>query len=87
MVIDGVEVSFQPQEDGTVAVSVLPEGRLIGRLRLTDDATSFRAETADGRVLQQASPWGGTVSAKYRTKDLAVRALLEAQGSPHRKQG
>ncbi len=78
MLIDGVEVSFRPREDRTVEVSVVPEGRLIGRLLLTDDSTSFRAETADGRVLQQPSPWGGTVSAKFRSRELAARALLEA---------
>lgn len=80
MLIDGVEVSFRSLEDGTVEVSVLPEGRLIGRLRLTDDATSFRAETADGRVLEQPSAWGGTVSARFRTRHLAARALLAAVG-------
>jgi hypothetical protein len=80
MVIDGVEVTFSPREDGTVVVSAAPEGRVLGKLRLSEDATFFRAETADGRVVDQPSPWGGRVSARFRTRELGARALLLAEG-------
>jgi len=80
MVIDGVEVTFSSREEGTVEVSVAPEGRVLGKLRLSEDATFFRAETADGRVVSQPSPWGGMVSARFRTRELGARALLEAEG-------
>jgi hypothetical protein len=75
--VDGTELEFVALEDGTLQVLAGPGRVEVGRLHPTEGATSFRAATPEGRFLQQPSPWGGPVTARFLTREIAARALLK----------
>jgi hypothetical protein len=74
IVVDGIEVSFDASSgDGFVAVA---EGRVIGRLELVRDSTELVAFRPSGEPLRTRSRWGGEITARFGSRELAVRSLL-----------
>jgi len=75
MNVDGVEVDFEPEGEQRLAVHA--DGRLIGHVVLVSDGRGLYAYRENGEAIQRASPWGGRVTTRFATRELAVRALLE----------
>lgn len=75
LVVDGVSVRFLPETEDTWSV-VGDDGEMLGRLVLTQDRSRFVAYRADGDAVTKASRWGGRVTARFGTRELATRALL-----------
>lgn len=84
--VDGIAIWFQPESDGLrVDVQSASGGlRPLGRLRTAPNGESYSAALASGTVLTRPSPWGGPVTARFQSRELAVRALLDAEGSANR---
>ena len=72
--IDGREVEFTELGDGHLKVQA--DGVDIGELAPVE-ARAFHAIDWAGERLTQPSPWGGAISTKFGTRELAARALLE----------
>jgi hypothetical protein len=75
MVIDGMEVTFEPSKEG--GWTALTGGRLIGRLLLVRGSTELVAFRPSGEPLRARSRWGGEITARFGSRELAVRALLK----------
>lgn len=82
LVIDGSRVRFVRSGDDSWRViasggeDVLVD---IGSLERVSDGSGFVARRLDGRALTIASRWGGAVTARYGSRELAARALLDAR--------
>lgn len=76
--IDGTEVRFMNAREDALEL-VTGDGKALGRLLFMREANAFRAETPDGRLLQQPSRWGGTVTARFGSRELGARALLDEE--------
>lgn len=82
--VEGVQVRFVRSDDGTWGVfTVAPReqastdrGIRAGSLELLDNGSGFLARRPDGSALMRPSPWGGEVSARFSSRELAARALL-----------
>ncbi len=74
LIIDGLEVSFESGEHGALRV-LTPEGE-IGRLELTASGAGFIARLSSGETLTKPSRWGGSVTARFGTRELGARALI-----------
>ena len=85
LTIDGVEVRFQKISDGALCVRLAASGEELGRLKKSQSMGHFEACTPDGRVLQMPSRWSGTINAVFGSRELAVRALLEAREEAAKK--
>lgn len=72
--IDGVEVEVS-RLDGN-RFRLVSNEREIGSLELVPGGTGFIARRVNGDNLKRPSPWGGEVTARFQTRELAVRALL-----------
>lgn len=72
LTIDGASVRFVPREDGRLQVTV--DDRDIGSIE--PNPSGFAAFSASGDALTRPSRWGGRVTARFGSKELAVRALL-----------
>jgi hypothetical protein len=77
LVVDGHSVRFLPESDGTWLVLTGENQRSVGRLVLAENGTRFIAYRPDGRALTKPSRWGGTVTARFGSRELAARALLQ----------
>lgn len=77
MNVDGVEIAFEPEDEDGSAVTVLADGRRLGRLELVEEGSGLVAYRENGQAVQRPSPWGGPVTARFQTRELAVRALLK----------
>lgn len=74
IVVDGVEVTFDASSgDG---LTVVADGRVLGRLELVRDSTEIVAFRTSGAPLRRRSRWGGEMTARFGSRELAVRALL-----------
>lgn len=75
LVVDGITVRFLPADGGRERVLV--EGSDIGSIETVEDGSGYVARGSDGEPVTRASQWGGRVTARFGTIELAVRALLE----------
>ena len=84
-VVDGAPVRFVRSGEGSWSVFSLRAGSdeavPIGSLELAEDGAGFVARRREGGVLTRPSPWGGPVTARFGSRDLAARALLDPGGS------
>jgi hypothetical protein len=76
LTIDGVEVEVRRDDPAVLELRHGPDLEPLGALELTGDGTAFVARTPRGDLLTQASPWGGPITARFRTRELGARALL-----------
>ena len=75
LVVDGTPVRFvRVDKDG---LRVLAGEVELGSLEAARGRPGYFARRSSGELLTRPSPWGGEVSARFGTKELAVRALLE----------
>lgn len=74
IVIDGLEVAFEPIGDGRFRL--LAGEREIGRVELVRDSTELVAFRPDGTPIRRASAFGGDVTARFSSREVAARALL-----------
>ena len=74
IVVDGTSVRFVSSAGG--ALRVLADERDVGSLDPVADGDGYTAQGADGEPLTRPSQWGGRVTARFGSKELAVRALL-----------
>lgn len=74
--IDGVDVTFEPLGDGRVRV--VADGREVGTLELVRDSTEFVARHPNGEPLRRWSSFGGEVTARFGSREVAARALLKS---------
>jgi hypothetical protein len=79
LTVDGVEVLFRKLADGSYSVQLAAIGEDLGNLQRSKQAGHFEAHTPDGRTIQMPSRWSGTINAVFGTRELAVRALLNAR--------
>ena len=80
LTIDGVEIGFQKLAKRHFSVQLVSNGKELGQLRRSATMTGhFEAITPDGSTIQTPSRWSGTVNAVFGTRELAVRALLNAR--------
>lgn len=75
MNVDGIEVRFEPTGEGRFAVTA--GGRLLGHVSLVSGGSGFHAHRASGEAIERPSPWGGRVTARFASRELAARVLLE----------
>ena len=75
IVIDGVEVSFEPVSEGVSRV--LAGEREIGRLELADDSSEMLAFRPGGEPIRTHSKWGGSIPARFGSREVAARALMK----------
>lgn len=75
MNVDGVEVGFEPDGEGRFAVHA--DGRFVGHVQLVEGGAGLFAYRENGEAMQRPSPWGGRVTARFSTRELAARALLQ----------
>lgn len=74
LVVDGTAVRFVPSDDDRLRV--LADEADIGSIEPAPDGPGYVARGSDGEALTRASQWGGSVSARFGSKELVVRALL-----------
>lgn len=74
LVIGDTSVRFVAGEND--AWRVIVGGSDVGSLDPDPDGGGYTARGADGAPLTRASQWGGRVTARFGSKELAVRALL-----------
>lgn len=79
LVVGGIGVRFTKLADEGYSVVRDTDGKTLGILHWLPSENAFHALAPDGRVLQQPSPWGGRVSARFGTRELATRALLDEE--------
>lgn len=77
LVVDGLEVSVSSLEGNRFRL-VSRDGE-IGTLELVPGGAGFVARRPDGDSVKRPSPWGGEVTARFQTRELAVRALLVSE--------
>jgi hypothetical protein len=80
LIVDGRPVRFLPESGNGWAVVTGADERLVGRLTLVEGGSGFIAFRADGSALTKPSRWGGAVTARFGSRELAARALLATQG-------
>jgi hypothetical protein len=74
LVIDGTTVRFVPAAGGRLRVVAGDAG--IGSIEPVADDSGYVARGRDDEPVTRASQWGGRVTARFGSKELAVRALL-----------
>ena len=79
--VDGEAVRFVSAEDGRLRVESDLRG-CLGELELVRGGTGFVARRPDGEALMTASSWGGSVTARFASRELAVRALMVTTPGP-----
>jgi hypothetical protein len=75
MVVDGVEISFESLAGG--GFRVVASGRDVGRLELVRESTELVAFRPGGEPLQTWSHFGGFVTMRFGSREVAARALLK----------
>lgn len=73
--IDGVEVTFEPLGEGRFRV--VAGGREVGTVELVSDATELVAYRPDREPLRRWSSFGGEITARFSSREVAARALLK----------
>ncbi len=67
---------LSPHRDG--GFEARTEAGLLGRVTADGGREAYTAAGPDGELLMRPSQWLGKVTAKFGSRELAVRALLEA---------
>jgi hypothetical protein len=78
MEIDGVRVVFEAAEG---RVRVFADGREIGSLELVRHSRELVAFRPDGEPLRTLSRFGGSITARFSSREVAARALMAQVGS------
>ncbi len=83
LVIDGLTIRFHPEGVG-LRVDCVSGARVgaLGTLEPAAKGESYHAVDLSGAPLTRLSPWGGAVTARFQTRELAVRALLDSADRP-----